>query len=168
MCIKNPERRIVDKSKCKTDIYRQQASERMKERHRLGLASTFQNRNKCPHSFPEQWLIGVLKNEFNQIENINYKTEKPFYRYFLDFAWPEKRLCIEIDGELHRYEKQKENDNKKDELLKQDGWKELRLKWSYIMKNKQETIERIRIFLNEIGDTTIPLYKSKKELLKEK
>ena len=140
----------------------------MKERHRLGLASTFQNRNKCPHSFPEQWLIGVLKNEFNQIENINYKTEKPFYRYFLDFAWPEKRLCIEIDGELHRYEKQKENDNKKDELLKQDGWKELRLKWSYIMKNKQETIERIRIFLNEIGDTTIPLYKSKKELLKEK
>lgn len=109
-----------------------------------------------------------IKNEFNQIENIDYKTEKPFYRYFLDFAWPEKRLCIEIDGELHRYKKQKENDTKKDELLKQDGWKELRLKWAYIIKNKKETIEFIRIFLSECGDITIPLYKSKKELHEEK
>lgn len=168
MCPKNPNRKLPDLSKCKTEEFRHQASERMKERHRLGLAATFQNRKNMPHSYPEQWLIGILKNEFNQIENIDYKTEKPFYRYFLDFAWPEKRLCIEIDGELHRYEKQQENDNKKDELLKQDGWKELRLKWAYIIKNKQESIELIKTFLNESGDITVPLYKSKSELYEEK
>ena len=55
-------------------------------------------------------FVGEVNN-FNQIENIDYETERPFYRFFLDFAWPEKRLCIEIDGELHRYEKQQNNDN---------------------------------------------------------
>lgn len=61
MCIKNPNRKLPDISKYKTPEFRLQASERMKERHKLGLAATFQNRNKCPHSFPEQWLIGILK-----------------------------------------------------------------------------------------------------------
>ena len=167
LCPKNPNRKLPDLSKCKTEEFRRQASERMKERHRLGLAATFQNRKNMPHSYPETWLIDVLKNNFNQIENIDYETERPFYRFFLDFAWPEKRLCIEIDGELHRYEKQQNNDKEKDRLLKEDGWKELRLKWGYINSNKVEAIKLIENFLNETGDITIPLYKTKREIWEE-
>lgn len=167
LCSKNPNRKLPDLSKCKTEEFRRQASERMKERHRLGLAATFQNRKNMPHSYPENWLIDVLKNNFNQIENIDYETERPFYRFFLDFAWSEKRLCIEIDGELHRYEKQIARDKEKDRLLKEDGWKELRLKWGYISSNKIEAIKLIENFLNETGDITIPLYKTKREIWEE-
>lgn len=167
LCPKNPNRKLPDLSKCKTEEFRRRASERMKERHRLGLAATFQNRKNMPHSYPENWLIDVLKNNFNQIENIDYETERPFYRFFLDFAWPEKRLCIEIDSELHRYEKQQNNDKEKDRLLKEDGWKELRLKWGYISSNKVEAIKLIENFLNETGDITIPLYKTKRETWEE-
>ncbi|MBR1610090.1 MAG: DUF559 domain-containing protein [Methanobrevibacter sp.] len=167
LCPKNPNRKLPDLNKCKSEEFRRQASERMKERHRLGLAATFQNRKNVPHSYPENWLIDVLKNNFNQIENIDYETERPFYRFFLDFAWPEKRLCIEIDGELNRYEKQQNNDKEKDRLLKEDGWKELRLKWGYINSNKIEAIKLIENFLNETGDITIPVYKTKREIWEE-
>jgi very-short-patch-repair endonuclease len=121
------------------------------------------------HSIPEKWLIKVLKNDFNQIENIDYKTEMSFYRYALDFAWPEKKLCIEIDGKQHLYdEKQIARDKEKDRLLKDDGWKELRLKWGYIVKNTQEALKIITNFLNEVGDITIPINNSQSEICEEK
>ena len=145
-------------------------SESMKRSQKEGKAHNIgQSRWNNKHSRPEKWLINVLKNEFNQIENIDYKTEMPFYRYALDFAWPEKRLCIEIDGKQHLYdEKQIERDKEKDRLLKEEGWKEIRLKWGYIVKNTQEAIKLIGNFINEIGDITIPLYKSNYEKYIEK
>jgi very-short-patch-repair endonuclease len=93
----------------------------------------------------------------------------PFYRYALDFAWPEKRLCIEIDGKQHLYdEKQIARDIEKDRLLKEDGWKELRLKWGYVVAKKEEAIKLITDFLNECGNITIPMYKSQLEIWEEK
>ena len=169
MCIKNPNRRIMDYSACKTEEFRRKVSERMKEWHKLGIAPTFKNRKLFPHSYPENWLINFLKNDFNMIENVDYITEKPFYKYFLDFAWPEKRLCIEIDGAQHqRFDKLILNDAEKDKLLKEDGWKELRLKWGYIVKYTQDAIKLITNFLNEQGDITVPLYKSNSEIWEEK
>lgn len=145
-------------------------SESMKKAQKEGRAYNIgQSRWNNEHSIPEKWLIKVLKNDFNQIENIDYKTEMSFYRYALDFAWPEKKLCIEIDGKQHLYdEKQIARDKEKDRLLKEDGWKELRLKWGYIVKNTQEALKIITNFLNECGDTTIPIYKSQSEIWEEK
>ena len=145
-------------------------SESMKKAQKDGRAYNIgQSRWNNEHSIPEKWLIKVLKNDFNQIENIDYKTEMSFYRYALDFAWPEKKLCIEIDGKQHLYdEKQIARDKEKDRLLKEDGWKELRLKWSYVFKNTQEALKIITNFLNESGDITIPVYKSQTEIWEEK
>lgn len=54
---------------------------------------------------------------------------------FLDFAWINKKKCIEIDGQQHQTdEKRKESDIKKDDLLKQNGWKVLRLSWKWIIE----------------------------------
>ena len=145
-------------------------SESMKKAQKEGRAYNIgQSRWNNEHSIPEKWLIKVLINEFNQIENIDYKTEMSFYRYALDFAWPEKKLCIEIDGKQHLYdEKQIARDKEKDRLLKDDGWKELRLKWGYIVKNTQDALKIITNFLNECGDITIPTYKSQSEIWEEK
>ena len=150
-----------------TPEFRAQCSERMKNRHKLGIAPTFQSRTKVKHSYPEMWVIGLLYNKYGWTENIEYKTELPFHQYFLDFAWPDKRLCIEIDGELHRYEDRQKTDAKKDALLCSEGWRVLRVKWGYILKNKDAFVKMVEQFLTGCGDITVPLYKTHKERLEE-
>jgi very-short-patch-repair endonuclease len=46
-------------------------------------------------SYPEKWFMCVIKNEF---KDKNFVREYPFIKYSLDFAWPHKKICIEIDG----------------------------------------------------------------------
>lgn len=46
-------------------------------------------------SYPEEFFIKVIENEF---ADKNYKFNLPFYTWKLDFAWPSKKICIEIDG----------------------------------------------------------------------
>ena len=160
----------VWKGKHLSEETKKKISESMKRSQKEGKAYNIgQSRWNNEHSRPEKWLINVLKNEFNQFENIDYKTEMSFYRYALDFAWPEKRICIEIDGNQHLYdEKQIERDKEKDKLLKEEGWKELRIKWGYIVKNTQDAIKLIGDFINEKGNIIIPLYKSEYEKYMEK
>lgn len=117
-----------------TEETKKKISESMKLAHKEGRAH---NIGECRHnnepSYPEKWFMRVIENEFS---NKNYIREFPFYRYFLDFAWPDLKICIEIDGEQHeRFEEYKERDIKKDELLKQEGWKELRISWKECCKN---------------------------------
>ena len=106
-------------------------SESMKRAHKEGKAHNIgSSRWNNEHSYPEKWLIRVLENEFQMIENKDYRTEMPFGKFSLDFAWPDRKICIELDGDQHnRFEEQKRRDKEKDELLKESGWRELRINW---------------------------------------
>lgn len=45
-------------------------------------------------------------------------------RFFLDFAWPEKKIYIEVDGEQHKLdEKIIRHDKERTEILETIGWK---------------------------------------------
>lgn len=162
-CRLNPDRRVFNMDCCRTPEFRRLRSEQQKERHRLGLAKKFSTRDKVGHSYPERWLIEVLRNNFNQLEGVDYVTELPFYGYFLDFAWVTRRLCIEMDGNCHLMPERKASDAKKEALLLQNGWKLLRVKWGYAIKYKEDTVNRIKVFLTECGDVSFPLYKTAAE-----
>lgn len=96
-------------------------------------------------SWPEKWFMQVIENEF---EDKNYQREFPFHRFSLDFAWIHKKKCIEIDGEQHQKDpKQQERDQNKDKLLKEDGWKLLRLDWKWVCNNTKEAIKLARDFI---------------------
>ena len=159
----------ANKDKHLSKEHKQAISESMKIAHKEGRAHNIgESRWNNEHSYPEKWLIKVLENEFGMKENIDYKTEMPFYRYSLDFAWPEKRLCIEIDGKQHIEDvKQIERDKNKDILLHNNGWKELRVSWSYIYNNSKEFINKVKEFLNDVGNVNIPSYKTNKEKIEE-
>lgn len=121
----------------------------MKKAHAEGRAH---NIGECrwnnEPSYPEKWFIKVLKNEFGFEKDKDYKTEYFFHKQFLDFAWPERKLCIEVDGQQHeRFPERKLNDAKKDKNLKAENWKLLRIKWSDIYNNTQECIQQILSFL---------------------
>ena len=146
-CSKNPDR-VPKKGHKLSDEQTKLISEKMKKAHLEGSAGTFPSRKNCEHSYPEKWLIGVLNRELGFIEDKDYKTEYFFHKQFLDFAWPERKLCIEIDGQQHeRFVERKLNDAKKDENLKAENWKLLRLRWSDICNNTQEYIQQILSFL---------------------
>ena len=127
------------------DDIKQKISASMKKAHAEGRAH---NIGECrwnnEPSYPEKWFMKVLKNEFGLEKDKDYKMEFPFHKFSLDFAWPDKKVCIEIDGEQHkRFEVQHKRDIEKDELLKQDGWKEIREDWKTIFKKPKEFIMKV-------------------------
>lgn len=107
-----------------------------------GWASTKQNKNGM--SYPELWFENVINNEF--IDK-NYEYNMQFFKYKLDFAWPHKKKCIEIDGSQHDLPERKLSDSNKDKLLKENNWKILRLKWVYIFNNTKEAIKLAKDFI---------------------
>lgn len=132
-----------------TEEQKRKISESMKKAHADGRAH---NIGECrwnnKPSYPEQWFMKVLKNEFGFEKGKDYTMELPFHRFSLDFAWPNKKICIEIDGEQHeRFQEQKSRDIEKDKLLKEEGWKELRKSWKEIFNNPKDFIKEVNILL---------------------
>lgn len=132
-----------------TEEQKQKISASMKKAHEEGRAH---NIGECrwnnEPSYPEQWFMKVLKNEFGLEKDKDYKMEFSFHKYSLDFAWPDKKLCIEIDGEQHeKFQEQKLRDLEKDKLLKEEGWLEIRKSWKEIFNNSKTFIEEVKIFL---------------------
>ena len=123
-----------------TDETKKKISESMKIAHKEGRAHNIgECRHNCKPSYPEQWFMKVIESEFL---NKKYIREYPFHKYSLDFAWPELKICIEIDGEQHQmFEEYKKRDLEKDELLKDEGWKELRIPWKECFHNPRYYID---------------------------
>ena len=131
-----------------TDDTKEKISISMKKAHAEGRAH---NIGECrwnnKPSWPEQWFMTVIENEFTDKK---YQREFPFHRFSLDFAWVEKKKCIEIDGEQHEVDvEQKRRDLQKDNLLHEDGWKLLRMPWKEVFKNPKHWINKARTFIDE-------------------
>ena len=129
--------------------HREALSEALKKAHAEGRAHNIgESRWKNEHSFPEKWLIRVLKNEFGLEENRDYRTELPFHRFSLDFAWPERKICIEVDGEQHNTDHcQIIRDLEKDRLLLEENWSELRIPWKECYSDPKKWIQKVRELL---------------------
>ena len=145
-CIKNPDR-AHRKGHKHSEEEKKQISERMKKLHAEGKAFSWADLSKRKEpSWPEKWFIEVLKNEFSLIENKDYFREVKFHTFSLDFVFGKK--VIEMDGSQHkRSEYQKDCDKRKDALLKQEGYDELRLDWAECYNNSKEVIQRVKNFL---------------------
>jgi very-short-patch-repair endonuclease len=121
-------------------------SESMKKAHKEGRAH---NIGKCrwnnEMSYPEKFFKQVIDNEF---EDKNYVQEYNVSIYSIDFAWVDKKLAIEIDGEQHEKPDVKERDIRKDKKLKEEGWKVLRIKWKDMFHNTKDWIQIVKDFIH--------------------
>jgi very-short-patch-repair endonuclease len=145
-CKKNPDRiPSFWEGKHHSEETKKKISEGDKKAHDEGRGHTWKNRYLNP-SYAEQWLYGLLDNN-----NVIYEKEKPFFGFFLDVAIGNK--CIEIDGEQHgedtRFPEQLERDKRKDKLLVENGWQELRIKWSDVKKDTEKYASLILDFIKE-------------------
>ena len=100
-------------------------------------------------SYPEKYFREVFDNDDL------LKTAISEYRvklYSLDFAFPDIKFYIEIDGEQHYTDSRiVEHDKKRNLELEKLGWKSIRIRWSeYNKKSLDEKQEFIKYINGEV------------------
>ena len=133
-------------------------SNSMKKAHAEGRAWNIgKSRWNNEPSWPEKFFMEVIENEF---VDKNYTREHPVGIYSIDFAWVEKKLAIEIDGDQHqRFESYKNRDLKKDQVLRDEGWQVLRIIWKDMFHDTKKYIkiakdfDRYLVLLNKLENS---------------
>lgn len=147
-----------------SDATKKKLSEIRKQKIKDNGGIWWNSRSNCKRSYAEEWVLKIIKNEVADQEFIE---EYHLNKWFMDFAWPKKKIYLEIDGQQHQWEDRKRRDHEKDEYYKSLGWKCLRLSWSYCCNNTQECIKNIIDFVDNSIVVDIN-WKSKEELHREK
>lgn len=99
-------------------------------------------------SYPEKLFIEYLEsNELNSKYSII--REYSVFPYFIDFAFPNEMVAVEIDGSQHLLPDRKKRDNDKDKLLNSLGWTIIRISEKEIKTNIKFVFDRIVEILNE-------------------
>ena len=91
----------------------------------------------------EIYLTNLEKKvkSFLDVRGIRYISQYPLRQGFIaDFALPDKKIIIEVDGERwHSGKKKVKKDRFRDYMLKRDGWTTIRIKEKEI-NNLQELL----------------------------
>ena len=134
-CVENPERIPYKKNYICSDETRKKLSD-IAIKNLQGSHTNWLNKKK---SYAEEYF-----------DNIFVDAEKQFKvgRYFLDYAWPDKKFYIEVDGEQHYTEQGIQHDEIRTAYLKSIGWTcKGRIRWAEYQKlsfkEKQNLIKNI-------------------------
>lgn len=140
----------IFKNKNRINETNEKISRAVRKAHQEGRCLSWKSRKNLEPSYPEQYFIDLFKNE-----NISgWEREYKVGPYFIDFAFIDKKIALEIDGKQHWLNEDRiEKDKKKDILLKQEGWKVIRIKWFNPVNelNRQKLypqIENFKIMIN--------------------
>lgn len=148
-----------------TDDDKKKISQTQKENFLNGKSRW--NIDRSQTSYAENYFINWL-NTFTDYKH-NYWTN----RFYLDFAWPDKMIYIEVNGEQH-YQNDidnkdyQERDRERYDVLEKEGWKCLSIiRWSWF---KSLSEEDKTLFLNDLKTSILTskvltnAYMSRKEL----
>ena len=93
-------------------------------------------------SYPEKLFIDYI--EKNGVDK-KYAIVREYsvFPYFIDFAFINEMVAVEIDGSQHLQPERKENDEKKDKLLNDLGWLVLRVSENEIKTNIESVFSEI-------------------------
>lgn len=104
-------------------------------------------RKRNEPSYPEKCFIKFLE-ENKYSEKYLIEREYPVFPYYIDFAFVDLKVAVEIDGSQHILDTERiERDKDKDKILVYNGWKVLRVSenlvktdWTSLKRNLDETI----------------------------
>jgi very-short-patch-repair endonuclease len=97
-------------------------------------------------SYPEKLFLNKI-NEIGWSEKYSIVREFSVFPFFIDFAFVNEMVAVEIDGSQHLLEERKKKDQIKDEVLNKQGWCVIRISEREIKKNIDETIEKLEVIL---------------------
>ena len=89
-------------------------------------------------SLPERVLWAHLRRKQT---GLRFRKQQPAGPYVLDFYCHEARLCVEVDGQTHDFTAQR--DEQRDEWLKSQGVRTLRVAARDVLENLEGVIQYI-------------------------
>ena len=95
----------------------------------------------------EACLWRALKGK--QIDGLKFRRQFGFGPYILDFYCPEIRLCIELDGEVHKSSEAAEYDEQRTEYLRHNNVEVIRFDNEVVFYNTEGIIEEIQRYHKE-------------------
>lgn len=102
-------------------------------------------------SYPEKCFQKMLENNELDKKYLIYR-EYSVFPYFIDFAFIDLKVAVEIDGSQHLEENRRKKDNDKDALLMSKGWRILRIPASEILYDNTNVLNYLLKF---IGDNNV-------------
>ena len=102
-------------------------------------------------SYPEKCFQELMEKYGLDKKYLIYR-EFSVFPYFIDFAFIDEKVAIEIDGSQHLEEKRKISDKNKDELLISNNWRVLRFSSNEVIFNQSNVI---RLLLDFLGNKKI-------------
>lgn len=101
-------------------------------------------------SYPEKCFQKILQEEgFDKRWLIC--REYSIFPYFIDFAFVDLKIAVEIDGSQHLNSDRKASDKKKDVLLNSLGWRVLRFTAKDVMYNRELIIKELKTFIKDVN-----------------
>lgn len=119
-------------------------------------------------SYPEKCFKKILEDNGLDKKHLIYR-EYSVFPYFIDFAFINEKLAVEIDGSQHLEEDRKRRDKKKDALLLSKGWKVLRIAANEVTHDGTKALEAIVDMLGETNTMceTVGILKAPKTRIKK-
>lgn len=109
-------------------------------------------RKRNEPSYPEKCFINFLKDK-GYDKRFLIEREKTVFPFFIDFAFVDIKLAVEIDGSQHIVdEERKQRDILKNKTLLDNGWKVLRISENIVKSDWSLLNEKIE---NAIGNNNI-------------
>lgn len=109
------------------------------------LRSMHEILDRLPYDpYPVDWTLiftPIEKYTWNAIRHtgLKFRPQYPVGKFFADFADPWKKIVIECDGK--QFHQDKERDQQRDNLMKQDGWRVFRITGSACNRNLESPAE---------------------------
>lgn len=173
MCPKNPNRENTIK-KAATN----RKGKPLSQEHKNKISASrkkylIEHPDKVPyllnHSSKKSYPEKIFEDTLNKLGIIGwvYNYQNSIYQY--DFAFPNLKIDVEIDGKTHLLEHVKLIDKERDEFSISNGWRVIRFDAKSVTYNPIECVNRVKYIIeNEIEDSftkiNLPLPKSIKQI----
>jgi very-short-patch-repair endonuclease len=101
-------------------------------------------------SYPEKCFQKILEDNGLDKKYLIYR-EYSVFPYFIDFAFINEKVAVEIDGSQHLEEERKKRDKEKDKLLLSKGWKVLRIAANEVTHDGTKALKGVVEMLGNIA-----------------
>lgn len=110
--------------------------------------TAWEKRQKREMSYLEEWFDKKC-NQYDLYSKYDIINEYPIFPYFIDFAFINEKIAVELDGRCHFINGGKRimHDIKKDDFLIKEGWRIFRIRFDEILDDHM-----ILKLVNFIGD----------------
>ena len=98
----------------------------------------------------EKLLWEKLRN--NQLEGLKFRRQHPVNIYIADFYCHKFKLIIELDGDYHNQEEQKQKDEVRTEVLRLNGLKIIRFKNEEVEQDINQVLTTIKNKIDQLKE----------------